>query len=82
MRNFFNKIPALADLAKKYFPHDDERSQLVLMEFVLHGLAEFSMLSKFRLDSSLQFKDMLSSMLSVTSEDENEDLEDDSELYR
>lgn len=78
-----HKIPALADLAKKYFPHDDERSQLVLMEFILHGLAEFSMLSKFRLDSSLQFKDMLSSMLSVTSEnDENEDLEDDSELYR
>ncbi len=78
-----HKIPGLADLAKKYFPNDDERSQLVLMEFVLHGLAEFSMLSKYRLDTSIQFKDMLSSMFTLTPDkDEDEDLGDNSELYR
>lgn len=75
------QIPGLADLAKKYFPRDNGEAQLVLMEFVLHGLAEFSMLSKYRLDSSIQFKDMISSMFTLTS-DEDEDLNDDSELYR
>ena len=77
------QIPGLADLTKKYFPNDNGKSQLVLMEFVLHGLAEFSMLSKYRLDTSIQFKDMLSSMFTMTSEkDEDEDLGDNSELYR
>ena len=51
--------------------------------FVLHGLAEFSMLSKYRLDTSIQFKDMLSSMFTMTSDkDEDEDLSDNSELYK
>ena len=75
------QIPGLADLTKKYFPNDNGNSQLVLMEFVLHGLAEFSMLSKYRLDTSIQFKDMLSSMFTMTS-DKDEDLNDNSELYR
>jgi magnesium chelatase subunit I len=75
------QIPGLADLTKKYFPQDNSKAQLVLMEFVLHGLAEFSMLSKYRLDTSIQFKDMLSSMFSLSS-DEDEDLNDNSELYR
>ena len=75
------QIPGLTELAKKYFPNDNGKSQLVLMEFVLHGLAEFSMLSKYRLDTSIQFKDMLSSMFTMTS-DEDEDLDDDSNLYR
>jgi magnesium chelatase subunit I len=43
-----------------------------MMEFVLHGLAEYSMLSKFRLENGLQFKDMLSSMFTSSEEDETE----------
>jgi len=76
-------IPGLADLTKKYFPHDNGNAQLVLMEFVLHGLAEFSMLSKYRLDTSIQFRDMLSSMFTMTPDkDEDEDLDDEANLYR
>jgi magnesium chelatase subunit I len=44
-----------------------------MMEFVLHGLAEHSMLSKFRLENGIQFKDMLSSMFTISEEDEDED---------
>ena len=33
------------------------------MEFALHGLAEFSLVSKKQLGKGLQFKDLLSSML-------------------
>jgi len=77
------QIPGLADLTKKYFPNDNGNSQLVLMEFVLHGLAEFSMLSKYRLDTSIQFRDMLSSMFTMTPDkDEDEDLDDEANLYR
>src|SRR3989337_2379479 len=77
------QIPGLADLTKKYFPNDNGNSQLVLMEFVLHGLAEFSMLSKYRLDTSIQFKNMMSSMFTMTPDkDEDEDLDDEANLYR
>lgn len=76
------KIPGLAELTKKYFPHETGCSQLILMEFVLHGLAEYSMLSKFRLETSIQFKDMLSSMFTMTPDkDEDEDFGEDNQ-YR
>lgn len=71
-----NKINGLSELVKKQFPHENESSHAVLMEFVLHGLTEFSMLSKFRLETSIQFKDMLSSMFTMSS-DEEENLDDD-----
>jgi magnesium chelatase subunit I len=47
------------------------------MEFALHGLAEFSLISKHTLTSGLQFKDLLSGMFSLPKdEDEAEDDED------
>ncbi len=74
-----NKIDGLNDFIKKQFSNESGISQAVLMEFVLHGLTEFSMLSKFRLETSFQFKDMLSSMFSMSS-DEEENLDDDEYL--
>ena len=69
------KIPGLKDIVKKYFPNENEKSQLLLMEFVLQGLSEYSMLSKFRIENSIKFKDMLSSMFSLSNEEEDTDLE-------
>jgi magnesium chelatase subunit I len=45
------------------------------MEFALHGLAEFSMLSKKPLVSGLQFKDLLSGMFTMPDLDDD-DLDD------
>jgi magnesium chelatase subunit I len=50
------------------------------MEFLLHGLAEYSLLSKFRLEYGVQFKDMLSSMFTMSAEDE--DMDSDPDLYK
>ena len=46
------------------------------MEFALHGLAEYSLISKHYLASGLQFKDLISGMFSVPKEGD-EDLDDD-----
>jgi magnesium chelatase subunit I len=70
------KVPGLKELVMKYQPKVTGRDQLLLMEFVLHGLAEYSLLSKFKLESGVQFKDMLSSMFTMTGEEEEEDPED------
>ena len=65
-------MPGLKEIVKKYHPNENGKAQLLLMEFVLHGLAEYSMLSKYKLEYGLQFKDMLSSMFSIDNEDEDD----------
>jgi magnesium chelatase subunit I len=47
------------------------------MEFALHGLAEYSQLSKKLLDTGLQFKDLFSSMFEMNEDDEEFEDEDD-----
>ncbi|MDR3628012.1 MAG: magnesium chelatase [Ignavibacteriaceae bacterium] len=68
-------IPGLKEVVKKYQPISDEKTQFLLMEFVLHGLSEYSMLSKFKLEYGIQFKDMLSSMFTMSSDEENDELD-------
>ncbi len=63
-----NGVPGLADLVKKYFPKVAPQDKLMLMEFLLHGLSEFSMLSKNSLTSGLRFKDLFSSVFNQGSE--------------
>ena len=60
-----NAVPGLADLVKSKHPKVNAHEQLFLMEFVLHGLAEYSKLSKSALDTGTRFKDLLSSMFSM-----------------
>ena len=75
-------VPGLKELINKYQPKEDEQTKLLLMEFALHGLAEYSLLSKFKLEAGIQFKDMLSSMFSTTKEEDNdEDLYGNKENY-
>jgi magnesium chelatase subunit I len=75
-----NSVPGLNDIIRKYFPNEDQNTQLLFMEFLLHGLAEYSLLSKFRLEYGVQFKDMLSSMFTMSAEDE--DMDSDPDLYK
>lgn len=74
------QVPGLKDIVKKFIPKISDSEMYLYMEFVLHGLAEYSLLSKFRLEHGLQFRDMLSSMFSLSSEDEEDDFKDD--LYK
>jgi len=59
-----NSVPGLKKLVDKYHKSADEKTRLLLMEFVLHGLAEYSLLNKHRLQTGLQFTDLFSSMFS------------------
>ncbi len=74
-------VEGLHDLIKKYFPKEDDCTQILLMEFALHGLAEYSMLSKFKLEYGIQFKDMLSSMFTMSKNEEDDD-DIDPDIYR
>jgi magnesium chelatase subunit I len=70
-------IDGLGAIVKKYHPNVTEEDQFLLMEFVLHGLAEHSLLSKNQIEFGIQFKDMLTSMFTMSQDDEDDKFEQD-----
>lgn len=63
----------LWDVVQTYQPEVDYETQLFFMELILHGLAEFSVLSKQELEAGVQFKDLLSTMFSQEDDEDEED---------
>lgn len=70
-------VDGLHALVKKSYPQANEKEAALLMEFVLHGLAAYSLISKKILETSVEFKDLMGSMLNIQStssfDDEDED---------
>ena len=75
------KVPGLLELVNEFHKGQDTPVKLFMMEFALHGLAEYSLLSKHNLTSGLQFKDLLSSMFTLPKPDDDEDDVEDDEAF-
>ena len=80
-KNILTSIPGLQKIVEQYQPDADENLSLLYMEFILHGLSEYSQLSKLRLETGFQFKDMLSSMFTMNDVEET-DNDDDPEYFK
>jgi magnesium chelatase subunit I len=65
--NLLYKIDGLSALVKKQFPHTNNKEAALLMEFVLHGLASYSIISKKIVETGIEFKDLMGSMLNIQS---------------
>ncbi len=70
-------VPGLQDLINEFHKNKDSVTKLFLMEFALHGLAEYSLISKHTLTAGLQFKDLLSSMFTLPKPGQDEEDDDD-----
>lgn len=79
-KNKLMSISGLSELIEKYHPDTEENEKYLLMEFALHGLSEHSLLSKYHIEFGLQFKDMISSMFTINSDDDDNE-EFDEEKY-
>ncbi len=73
-------VPGLAELIQEFHKGQDAATKLFLMEFALHGLAEYSLISKHNLSAGLQFKDLLSSMFTLPRPGADEDEDEDDEV--
>jgi len=72
------KVDGLHSLVKKYYHSADEKENALLMEFVLHGLAGYSLISKKVLEGRIEFKDLMGSMLNFNNaEADTEHFDDD-----
>jgi magnesium chelatase subunit I len=68
------QVTGLNELVKKFHPKLSANQTLLLMEFVLHGLAEYSQLSKKYLDGGFGFSDMFDSLFNVELGEDDDDL--------
>jgi magnesium chelatase subunit I len=70
------QVDGLHAIVKKAFPQADEKQAALLMEFVLHGLSSYSLISKKIVENAIEFKDLMGSMLNIQSsafDDEDEE---------
>ena len=66
-------VGGLHQLVKKFHPKLSENQTLLLMEFVLHGLAEYSQVSKNYINGGFGFADMFDSLFNVDMDDDDEE---------
>lgn len=66
------KVEGLKELIKGKFPHANNKEQLLLMEFVLHGLASYSLISKKVVENETRFSDLLGTMMNFGTGTEEE----------
>jgi magnesium chelatase subunit I len=77
-KKVLTSVTGLKELVKQFHPRLVESQKLILMEFVLHGLAEFSQLSKGFLDNGFAFSDMFNSLFNLQPDDDDDlDINDD-----
>ena len=69
-------VPGLEEVVTQLVKDLPEKEKEFFMEFALHGLAEYSQLSKKMLDTGLKFKDLFSSMFDM-GPGEDDDFEED-----
>jgi magnesium chelatase subunit I len=66
-------VPGLDDILDRYYPEATKgEERYLLKEFLLHGLAEYSQLSKHLLGAGTRFADLLSAMLNSDSNEDEE----------
>jgi magnesium chelatase subunit I len=56
-------VSGLHAIVAKHYGVRDEQEMALLMEFVLHGLAAYSLISKKIIEGRIEFKDLMGSML-------------------
>lgn len=73
-RTILHSVPGLGDMVRRTFPDISDNDYYFMVEFVLHGLAEYSLLSKSLIDIAenapgFAFGDLLRSMFTMKPDD-------------
>lgn len=71
------KVDGLHSLVKKYFGQASEEQSALLMEFVLHGLSSYSLISKKIFENKIEFKDLIGSMMNLGTKDYEEEFDEE-----
>lgn len=72
-RNILNSVPGLSDLSGSLTKKSDDRLKFLMMEFLLNGLAEYSLIGRNILTTGSRFKDLISGMFTPPNPEDEED---------
>lgn len=76
-KNELDKVLGLKETIIHHSPLNNQHSEVYIwMEFLLHGMAAYSLLSKFQLEEGNKFSDITSAMFSYGNDDVDDDLKD------
>jgi magnesium chelatase subunit I len=70
-------VNGLHALVAKHYGVRPEQEMALLMEFVLHGLSSYSLISKKIIEGRIEFKDLMGSMLNFGSGSADEDFDEE-----
>ena len=71
------QVDGLHALVRKFFANANDIETAFLMEFVLHGLASYSLISKKIFETKIEFKDLMGSMMNFDSKDYEEEFDEE-----
>ena len=69
-------VAGLSEMVTAHYPNVDENEHYLLMEFILHGLAAHSLISKKIVEGKIEFNDLIGSMMDFGLGDEEEEDDD------
>jgi len=75
--NALYQVDGLHAFVKKHYPQANAKENALLMEFVLHGLSSYSLISKKMLEGKIEFKDLMGSMMNFGNAAEEDELNED-----
>jgi magnesium chelatase subunit I len=75
------KVDGLHALVKKHFKNANEKQAALLMEFILHGLSTYSLISKKVVEGKIEFTDLMGSMINLGANRGNDDDDFDGEDF-
>ncbi len=67
------RVDGLHALVKQFFKNTGDKENVLLMEFVLHGLSAYSLINKNMIEGKIEFKDLMGSMLNMNFGQKEED---------
>jgi magnesium chelatase subunit I len=67
------KVDGLYNIVKENYRTQSDKEAALLMEFVLHGLAAYSMINKNFVEGTIRFNDLMASMLNIDFEKSEEE---------
>jgi magnesium chelatase subunit I len=70
------RVDGLHSLVKQFFRTANDTENALLMEFVLHGLAAYSLINKAMVEGKIEFKDLMGSMLNMDFGKQEEEQDD------
>lgn len=76
-----SKAEGLRDIVKAYFPKSGNKETSLLMEFVLHGLAAYSLISKKFVEGNVEFGDLLGTIMNLDPGRQDEGEERDLDIF-